>query len=109
MTTPVEVLRGLTLSQGTDVDRAEYIAQRVKGRLIYVDGPGWYAFNDKHWENDSTQDAVARGMAHDVSQGLLAEAADGGNDILIDAARALRMSRCILYLSGTVRNWFGPR
>jgi putative DNA primase/helicase len=93
--TPIEILRGLTLAQGTDVDRAEYIAQRVAGKLIYVDGPGWYAFNGKHWENDSTQDAVARGMAHAVSLELLTEAANGGSDTLIDAAKALRMSRCI--------------
>jgi putative DNA primase/helicase len=95
VTTPVEILPGLTLRDGTDVDRAEFIADRVAGRLIHVDGPGWYAWDGRRWANDSTRDAVARRMTHEVSNELLAEAARGGSGTLVDAARALRMSRCI--------------
>ncbi|MFI1867170.1 DNA primase family protein [Streptomyces jumonjinensis] len=95
MTTPIEVLPRLTARDGTDVDRAEFIAERVTDRLIYVDGPGWFAWDGRHWVNDSTRDAVARGMVHDVSTSLLREAADGGSGNLIDAAKALRMSRHI--------------
>lgn len=43
MTTATETVRLLTLRDGTDVDRAEFIAGRVRGELIYVEGPGWYA------------------------------------------------------------------
>jgi putative DNA primase/helicase len=93
VSTPVEDLSGLTLRDGTDVDRAEFIAERVAGKLIYVDGPGWYAFDGRRWVNDSTRDAVARRMTHEVSNTLLGEAAEGGpNGPLIEAARALRMS-----------------
>ncbi|WP_329563776.1 DNA primase family protein [Kitasatospora sp. NBC_01266] len=95
MTTTTETVRLLTQRDGTDVDRAEFIADRVRGRLIYVEGPGWYAWNGRHWVNDSTRDAVARGMVHSVSSALLEEAASTGSDALIDAARALRTSRYI--------------
>jgi putative DNA primase/helicase len=95
VTTPLETVRLLTQRDGTDVDRAEFIADRVRGKLIYVEGPGWYAWNGQHWVNDSTRDAVARGMVHGVSNALLAEAIDTGNDALIDAGRALRTSRYI--------------
>ncbi|MGW8065848.1 DNA primase family protein [Streptomyces ziwulingensis] len=93
--TPVEILPRLTARDGTDVDRAEFLADRLAGRLIYVEGPGWYAWDRRHWVNDSTRDAVARGMVHDVSNDLLREAANGGDGRLIDAAKALRMSRLI--------------
>lgn len=95
MRTPVDALAALTLKDGTDVDRAEFIAGRVRGKLIYVDGPGWYAWDGRHWVNDSARDAVARAMTHKVSDSLLADALDGGGDAYLDAARALRMSRCI--------------
>ncbi|MFG2848980.1 phage/plasmid primase, P4 family [Kitasatospora sp. NPDC048296] len=95
MTTPAETVRLLTQRDGTDVDRAEFITGKVRGRLIYVDGPGWYAWDGRHWVNDSTRDAVARGMVHDVSSGLLAEAISAGSDALIDAGKALRTGRLI--------------
>ncbi|MFD5650644.1 hypothetical protein [Streptomyces sp. NPDC127039] len=93
--TPIEIVSRLTARDGTDVDRAEFIGQRVAGRLIYAEGPGWYAWDGARWVNDSTKDAVARGMVHEVSNALLAEAAEGGSSALIDAAKALRMSRYI--------------
>ncbi|MFD9688072.1 phage/plasmid primase, P4 family [Kitasatospora sp. NPDC059088] len=95
MSTATEAVRLLTQRDGTDVDRAEFIADKVHGRLIHVDGPGWYAWDGRHWVNDSSHDAVARGMVHDVSNTLLAEAIGAGSDALIDAGRALRTSRLI--------------
>ncbi|MEU9113024.1 phage/plasmid primase, P4 family [Streptomyces sp. NPDC048483] len=90
-----EVLPSLTLKDGTDVDRAKFLADQVAGRLIYVEGPGWYAWDGRVWVNDSTRDSVARSMVHEVSDRLLAYAANGGDDAYIDAARALRTSCCI--------------
>ncbi|WP_104817545.1 phage/plasmid primase, P4 family [Kitasatospora sp. MMS16-BH015] len=95
MTTAPETVRLLTQRDGTDVDRAEFIADRVGGQLIYVDGPGWYAWDGRRWANDSNRDAVARGMVHDVSSALLTEAIEAGNSELIDAGKALRTSRLI--------------
>lgn len=89
-------LRQLAGREGTDLDRAEFLAEHVKGKLIYVPGPGWYHWNDTHWQNDPSQDgAVARRMAHDVSNRLLDVALDVGGPDYLDAARALRSSRHI--------------
>lgn len=87
----------LRTMQNTDVDRAEYLAERVAGRLIYVDGPGWYAYNGRCWENDVAQDAMARAMVHSVSRDLLATAAvdDANSGLLLNQACALRKSVAI--------------
>lgn len=100
MTTAIDTARLLTQRDGTDVDRAEFVAEKVRGRLVYVEGPGWYAWDGRRWVNDSTRDAVARGMVHEVSAVLLAEAAQEGSHVLIEAARALRTSRLISALLG---------
>lgn len=89
-------VRILTSQQGTDVDRAEFITSRVAGKLIYVPGPGWYSYNGTHWVNDpSREGAVARRMAHEVSQELVSIAQNGGSNDFLDAGRALRTSRNI--------------
>lgn len=46
-TTAPDILPRLTARDGTDVDRAEFIAERVAGRLIYVEGPGWFAYDGR--------------------------------------------------------------
>ncbi|MFJ9691061.1 phage/plasmid primase, P4 family [Kitasatospora sp. NPDC101183] len=83
---------------GTDVDRAEYAARKLAGRLMYCEGPGWYAWDGRVWVNDSTRDAVARRKVHELSAELLRYAADtqaaNGRDA-IEAAQALRSSHRI--------------
>ncbi|MFE7974721.1 hypothetical protein [Streptomyces shenzhenensis] len=85
-------MRILDPKVGGDVDRAQFFAEQVRGRLIYVEGPGWYTWTGTHWENDDSRDqAVARGLVHEVSSTLL-EHAKSGSAAFIDAAKVFRDS-----------------
>ncbi|MFF1275148.1 phage/plasmid primase, P4 family [Streptomyces marokkonensis] len=92
MTISPERVRILDPKVGGDVDRAQFFAEHVAGRLVYVDGPGWFAWTGTHWANDTSSDqSIARGMVHDVSNTLL-EHAKTGSAVFIDAAKVFRDS-----------------
>ncbi len=71
------------------VDYAHFCAERFDGRVCFSPQLGWMQWNGTAWEIGHKQAPAMDGMTK-VSNGLLAEAGQGGADWLAEAAMNLR-------------------
>lgn len=103
-------LASLTSAEGSDLNRAEFAAERVQGRLIHVAGPGWYVWTGTHWAHDNTTSgAQAREMIQDVSRELVTLSLNSRNALAEQAAKAMRSSRNITNIMTELKSMRGIR
>ncbi|WP_240008924.1 DNA primase family protein [Micrococcus luteus] len=78
------------------------LAEAYAGRLLYVNGLGWHAWDGRRWAPDET--AAAERAVHDVLRSALAESHDGDRNLRDDVHRCESAAgiRGVLEIAGTL-------